>query len=812
MRISWKWLKELVEFEKTPAETASLLTMSGIEVESIIHREHQIEGIFAGKLLDVFAHPSTEKLKVCKVDVGNNMVLNVVTGATGLRIDQLVPLARVGAVLADGRKIYKTGFKGIDSEGMLCSAEELGLDPDKLSSEEKDGIYPLPGEICPGEDIALLLNLNDVVFELGLTPNRADCWGMINVAREVASLTGGKLKLPTVTDHGAGAGDSVKASVQIDDPQLCRRYVAKIISDVHVEDSPLWLKARLMNIGLRPINNIVDITNLVMYETGQPLHAFDLDSLAGQKIIVRKAINGEKIITLDGQNRNLNNDMLVIADALKPVAIAGVMGGLESEVTLKTKNILLESAFFHGPAIRRTSAELGLRSEASQRFEKGIDLENTALVAERAAELILEIEAGKPAHGYIDSYPNPEEKVSVKLRKNRINKILGTKLGTEVVQKVLEALNFEFEANGDSWLVQIPSYRRDIRLEVDLIEEIARINGYDKIPTTLPRGKMTQGKKNWAQTVRAKASQIMSMQGLYQVLTFSFINPRHLDQLLIPEKHKWRDVISVQNPLSEEQGIMRTNVIAGLLEVVRKNYNKRNKNIAIYEIGKVYFNDTFLQKSALPTEKYILAAAATGHSEKTWAYPILEYDFYYLKGVLENLFKNLGINEEDCKFVHDKSIPFLHPGRAAKIFIHQQECGWIGEVHPLVLENYGLEQKTVLCSFEIEKATDFATENKLYREIPRFPALIRDMAVIVPDEISAAEILELILSKGQPLLKQARIFDLYKGKQIERGQRSLAFSLTWQADDRTMTDEEVNQLHENILEALAVKFKAQIRS
>ncbi|PKM87431.1 MAG: phenylalanine--tRNA ligase subunit beta [Firmicutes bacterium HGW-Firmicutes-12] len=812
MLVSWKWLKELVELDKSPDEIAQLLTMSGIEVESIKSLKRGIEGISVALVQVVKKHPQADRLQVCQVVTGGDRVVTVVSGATNLEVGQKVPLAQVGAVLANGMKIEKTDFRGIESEGMLCSVEELGLDADKFSSEERDGIYILPVEFEVGQDIVSLLGLDDFILELGLTPNRADCLGMVNVAREVAALTGGNLKLPVVDDVEQNGECADMTSIEIQEPSLCKRYVAKVIKDVKVAPSPFWLRHRLMSVGVRPINNIVDVTNYVMFEMGQPLHAFDYDLLAENRIVVRRGTSGEELVTLDGQKRSLNPDMLIIADAKKSVAIAGVMGGLETEVTQKTKTILLEAAFFNGPSVRRTSQALGLRSEASQRFEKEVDLEKVSQAAHRAVQLMAQIGAGTPITGNVDCFPNPEKRESIVLRLSRINQILGTDLTPIIVEDILELLQIKVvnkEAN--TWTVATPSHRRDLLGEIDLIEEVARLYGYDKIPTTLPQGATTQGKRTWEQKVRSEAASLLSMQGLYQVITFSFINPRHFDWLMLPEEHPLRDAVAVSNPLSEEQGVMRTTVLPGLLEVVRKNSNKRNKDLAIYELGKVYFKEGFLDKTTLPKEKYILTAAAAGFSEKNWAYPAIEYNYYYLKGVLEQLLSRLGIRLDEVAFLACKDMQFLHPGRSAKIMIRDQEAGWIGEIHPLVLENYEIEQKTTIFTLDLELLTKEANERIAYQSIPRYPAVTRDLAVIVPENTEVVDVTKLIQEKGQPWLKQISLFDQYKGKQIEKGFKSLAFSLSWQAEDRTLTDEEVNLLHKEILVVLALKVGAKLR-
>ena len=648
MLVSWKWLNELVEIKKTPQEIANLLTMSGIEVEGITFGLADSANLKVGLLKEITKHPQADKLVICRVEIGIAEERTIVTGASNVKAGQKVPVALPGAVLVDGKQIERAVLRGVKSEGMLCSAVELGMDVEKIPAEQKKGIYILSDTVSVGDNVVEVLNLDDVILELELTPNRADCLGMLNIAREVAALTGGKLKLPLVKGSEEGHECAQMAQVDIEAKDLCKRYVARLIKDIRIAPSPLWLQQRLMAVGVRPINNVVDVTNYVMMEMGQPLHAFDYARLQGKKIVVRKARENEELVTLDAQLRKLYPDMLIIADAEKPVAIAGVMGGLETEVTTKTKTILLEAAFFHGASVRRTSRTLGLRSEASLRFEKGVDVEQVRLAADRAVQLLAEIGAGTPVEGCVDSYPGREERQPIKLRIEKVNQVLGTALTPETMEEKLKALHIKVvEKNKAGWLFLPPSYRRDLVYEVDLIEEIARLYDYDKIRTTLPEGVTTQAIRTAEQKLRQQIRKTMVAQGLLEVLNYSFINPQQLDFLGIPEEHALRDVVTIQNPLSEEQGVMRTTLLPGLLSTVQRNVNNRNKNLKFFELGQVYFAHGFPAKQKLPMEKWMLAAVSTGEKEKTWAYEAKKYDFYYLKGVLENLVERLGVTAND---------------------------------------------------------------------------------------------------------------------------------------------------------------------
>lgn len=810
MRVSWKWLKELVEFNLQPEELASLMTMSGVAVEGIERAQKGIKHVKVGLIHEITDHPHADKLCICHVKIDEEELLTIVTGATNVKSGQKVPVALLGAMLPGGKKIEKAVLRGVESDGMLCSAQELGLDADKIPAEQKDGIYILSADAPVGADIIDVLELDDVILELELTPNRSDCMGMLNVAREVAALTGGKVNLPHIKKSEQGGSCAELIKIEIEDTNLSSRYVGRIIKDVHIAPSPLWLQHRLMAAGIRPINNIVDVTNYVMMEMGQPLHAFDYDTLKGNCIKVRKAAPGEVMVTLDGQKRALSPDMLVIADAERPVALAGVMGGWDTEVTERTKTILLESAFFNGASVRRTSLNLGLRSEASLRFEKNVDLDQVNLVADRAISLMEELGAGKAVDGHVDCYPIQEEKAPIRLRLSRINEILGTELTKERVEEYLTALNLGVTLGGaGAWTVKVPSYRRDIEKEVDLVEEVARLYGYDNIPTTLPCGQSTQGKKTREQKLDYRLRSVLVAQGMMEVITYSFINPRHLDWVKIPEGHQLRDTVKVKNPLSEEQGIMRTILLPGLLEAVQKNLNKRNKNFKLFEIGKVYNNAGFPDKKDLPQEKWTIGGITTGSKEKNWLYGEEEYDFFYLKGVIENLLDVLRI--DDYVFSKSQEMPWLHPGRAAAVEVMGEEAGYIGEVHPLVLENYGIDQKVVVVQLDLDVLKEAAPDRLNYKSIGKFPAVTRDLAVVVPEHVEARSVEKLIASVGEKLLVKIELFDVYRGKQIEQGHKSLAFSLSWQAPDKTLTDEEVNNYHEHIEQVLDKEFGGDIR-
>jgi len=815
MLVSWKWLNELVEIDKTPEDIGDLLTMSGIEVEGIMSSEidSNTQYLKVGLIEEVTKHPQADKLVICKLDVGDGESRIIVTGASNVQAGHKVPVALPGAVLVGGKRIKPAVLRGVPSDGMLCSADELGIDVDKISPEQRTGIYIFPDDVEIGADVVNVLNLDDIVLELSLTPNRADCLGMLNVAREIAALTGGKLQFPKVDDSAEGGECAKQTRVDIEAKDLCKRYVARLIKDIKIVPSPLWLQQRLMAVGVRPINNVVDVTNYIMMETGQPLHAFDYDCIKGKRIVVRRAQEAEEIVTLDGQLRKLNPEMLIIADAERAVAIAGVMGGLDSEVTAATKTILLESACFHGTSIRRTSYALGLRSEASMRFEKAVDLEQARFVADRTVQLLAEIGAGTPVDGCVDCYPVREEKQPIELRVKRVNQILGTEISPETMEDILKSLQIKIvEKKKEGWLLLPPTYRRDIELEVDFIEEIARLYDYEKIPTTLPEGVTTQGMRTAEQKSRIKLRKTMAAQGLMEVITYSFINPQQLDYLGLPDGHHLRETITIANPLSEEQGVMRTTLLPGLLTIVQRNINKQNKNLKLFEMGKVFYVDGYPTEKKLPTEKLMLAAVSTGEKEKSWAYQAEKYDFYFLKGVVENLLEVIGYDLKEVSFEIAENLPMLHPSRSAVIKLKGREIGVLGEVHPLTLEKLGIDQKVSMLNLDIES---LSCENVMHKTlvvpVTKYPAVRRDLAIVVREEVNTGAVQALIRKKAGSWLKELRLFDLYRGEQIQEGYKSLAFSLTWQASDKTLTDDEVNSLHQKIDQALQKEFGADLR-
>ncbi|MDA8234417.1 MAG: phenylalanine--tRNA ligase subunit beta [Clostridia bacterium] len=807
MRVSYKWLKEYVDLSQTtPQELADKMTMSGVAVEHLEDLGEGIKNIVTGRLAKIEKHPDADKLQICQVDAGTGELLQIVTGAANVREGQVVPVALVGAELPSGLKIKRSKLRGVESLGMLCSGKELGLDEKSLAEESQGGILILPADTPIGKDIKEVLGLDDVVLELELTPNRADCLSMVGVAQEVAAVLGVEFHPPMIEVKETEDNIEGLARVDIVDTDLCKRYVARIFRNVKTAPSPQWMQQRLRAAGMRPISNIVDITNYVMLEMGQPLHAFDYDTLGGQQIIVRRAVPGEELVTLDNSVRKLEPEMLVIADAKAPVGLAGVMGGLDSEVTDETKTILLESAYFDGACIRRTSRKLGLGSEASKRFEKGIDLGGCVRAADRAAQLMVELGAGEIVRGVIDICVTSVEDKVINLSLERVGLILGIEIPKDNVVNILKGLGFGVEDQGAQLVVKVPTRRNDITLEEDLVEEVARLYGYNNIPTTLPDGPTTQGARTYGQQVHDLIRKTILSCGLTEVLTLSFSNQKLLDNLRIPQDDSQRRAVVLQNPLSEEQNMLRTTLIPGLLEVTARNFARRVKDIAIFELGNTFEPTT---EGKLPVEHLTLAGMALGQTAQNWQGKPVTMDFYYLKGIVEALFTALGLT--GVSYAAEKSNPSFHPGRTAKVLVKGEEIGIIGQLHPDVAENFDLSGEVYAFQLAADKLVEKADLVKKYRSLPRFPGMERDMAFVVARDVEAARILEIIRANGGDLLQDVTIFDLYQGQQIKEGYKSMAFSLKYQAPDRTLTDEEVNQVQAGIEAKLAEEVGAQLR-
>jgi phenylalanyl-tRNA synthetase beta chain len=793
MKVPIYWLSEYVDINVEPKAYADAMTLSGSKVEGIETPGDGINGVVVGQIKEIEKHPDADKLLVTQVDTGTE-ILQVVTGAKNIKEGDKIPLAVIGATLPDGLKIKKGKLRGVESCGMMCSINELGLTKDDYPEAAEDGIFILDEKLQIGEDIKKILNLDKPVVEFEITSNRPDCLSVIGLARESAVTLGTDFKKPAIKLKETDDYAEKSATVEIQAPELCSRYIARIINNVKIESSPVWMREKLKAAGVRPINNIVDITNYVMLEMGQPMHAFDLDKLSGKSIIVRKAKENEVLKTLDDQDRKLDSEMLVIADNEKVVALAGVMGGANSEVTENTGSILLESALFFGESIRVTAKKVGMRTEASARFEKGLDIENTLTAINRAAQLIEELGAGTVSKGVIDCYPVKNEIKKIKFSPEYINKFLGTEIEKEYMIKTLKKL--EFEVNEEEGFVKPPVFRIDIDIEEDVAEEIARFYDYNNIKPTLLDGKSTtRGKLSYSQKIERRINDVMTTCGLNEVYTYSFTSPKVFDLLGIPADSQYRKTVKVSNPLGEDYSIMRTTTFPEMLSVISHNYNRRIPEGGFYEIGRVYKSTG---DDSLPDEKKVLTTGLYG-----------EYDFYDIKGIYEQLLSSLGI--ESISYEKPEEYFALHPGRCANILINGESCGLFGQVHPDMKDKFSVPDETFIGYLYIDKLIKYAKLLPKYRHLPKYPSLDRDLAIIVEDRIAAGSIEEEIQKNGRDILESIELFDVYQGKQVGEGMKSLAYSLVFRSDERTLVDEEVNEVVETVIKKLNEKFKAKLR-
>lgn len=800
MKVSLEWLRELVDVDQSAEELAETLTRGGIEVEGIENLNKGFEKVVIGEMVSLIKHPDADRLLVCVVNIGHEEI-TIVTAAQNLEVGDRIPVALVGSNLPNGLSIRKSKLRGVVSYGMFCSHEELLLDATVGLERSADGILILSLDAPIGENVGNYLGRDDSILDLELYPNRPDCLAMVNVAREVASLTRKKPHLPKWAEHNQVLALSTDPDFRIiiEEKELCWRYAGLVVEDVKIAPSPQWMQRRLKAAGVRPISNIVDITNYCMLEMGQPLHAFDRDKISGD-IHVRTGYPNEIIVSLDGVERFLQADTLVIADDHQALAVAGVMGGLNSEVTQDTKRLLIESAHFSGVSIRRTSRRLGLRSEASNRYEKGINAYGCVATLGRVCDLILELGAGRPV-ALVDEVKNLPPYRRVKLSVQHAATVLGIELKTTEIHQVLQDLNFEYQEQDGLFDVEIPTYRADIEIEEDLMEEVARLIGYDRIPTTLPRGDQTQGRRTSEQEFRRRLRKALAQSGMDEVITYSFTRAES-DAQWGSAKHS----IALLNPLREELGVMRTSLVPGLLDVAARNVARRKTDVTIFEIGNTYWGQTQPLQN-LPREELRVAGLAVGKSGRHWLNQAVNYDFYYLKGILEEVALEFGLKLE-YRIANNQSL--LHPGRSADVYIENQCIGFLGEMHPSLEKEWGLERVIV---FELEFNALFARMRQTVRahSIPRFPAIQRDLAVVVASETPADAVMSKMRKLGGELLQQVEIFDVYRGKPIPDDRKSLAFSLRYQSLERTLTDEEVNLLNSRVLEGIQQDFAAEWR-
>jgi len=812
MKASYKWLSDYVDMTGcTAAELAEKLTRSGVEVDEVENLNKGVEGVVVGYVAAKEKHPDADKLNVCTVDVGGAAPLQIVCGAKNVAAGQKVPVALIGAKLPDGLQIKRAKLRGVESQGMICSARELGLNDKLLPKEIQEGILVLPEETPVGVSALDVLNIDDEVLELDLTPNRSDCLSMIGTAYEVAAILGREVKLPDpregLVEEEPAAGSLLAVSISA--PEACDRYLARVIEGVKIGPSPLWMQNRLMAAGVRPINNVVDITNYVMLEYGQPLHAFDADKLAGGRIDVRFAAEGEKLVTLDGSERELSPSMLLIADGEQPIAIAGVMGGANSEVTADTVRIALESAKFSGSSVRRTSRQLGLRSEASLRFEKEVNPEALAAALDRAASLMCRYAGGRAKAGAAEAVAREPQPTVVNLPLAKVNGHLGTSLTAEEVRGVLDRLHFAYEAAGDTFRVSVPGRRGDITRDVDLIEEVARLHVYDNIPTTLMNGVTTPGSLTPAQKIRRAVRGLMAESGLNEVITYSFTHPTASARF--PGAYADAKPIPLAMPMSEERSVLRTSLIPGLLAAAEYNNNRNQADIALFEIGKVFVTDE-APLTRQPYEKQLLSALLIGsRTAPHWQVKPEKVDFYDIKGLLEKLTEALGIAGVVYRA---SSAQGWHPGRTANVLVAQADgeeifIGRIGQLHPELAGD--LPGEAYLLELELDTLIGLAGPTVEYRTLPRYPAVSRDLAVVVGRNVPVGELLAATRSAAGPLLEASDVFDIYTGERLGEDRKSVALSLVYRHPERTLTDEEVTLAHGKVLAALEQTFAAELR-
>ena len=797
MNTSLSWIKAYVpDLDVTAREYTDAMTLSGTKVEGYEELDADLSKIVVGQIDKIEKHPDADKLIICQVNIGSESV-QIVTGANNVHEGDKVPVVldggRVagghepGSRVAGGIKIKKGKLRGIESCGMMCSIEELGSDRDMYPEAPEEGIYIFKDDVEVGSSAIEALGLNDVVFEYEVTSNRVDCFSVIGIAREAAATFGKEFHPPVVTATGNNedVNDYIKVSVK--DSELCPRYCARVVKNIKIGPSPKWMQRRLASVGIRPINNLVDITNYVMEEYGQPMHAYDLDTIADREIIVRTAAKGEKFTTLDGQEREMDDTVLMICDGKKSIGIAGIMGGENSMITDDVKTMLFEAACFDGTNIRKSSKKVGLRTDASGKFEKGLDPNNAQAAIDRACQLVEELGAGEVVGGMVDVYGKKKEPVRVPFDANEINNLLGTDISKEEMIGYFEKIGLSYDEESSE--VIAPTFRHDLYRIADLAEEVARFYGYDNIPTTLPRGEATTGKLSFKLRVEEVARDIAEFCGFSQGMTYSFESPKVFDKLMIPEDSPLRQTVEIINPLGEDYSIMRTTSLNGMLMSLATNYNRRNKDVRLYELGNVYLPKA-LPLTELPEERMQFTLGMYGDG-----------DFFSMKGVIEEFFDKVGMHGKET-YDPQAGKPYLHPGRQANVIYDGTVVGYLGEVHPDVADTYGIGTKAYIAVIDMPEVVKRATFDRKYTGIAKFPAVNRDISMVMPKEILVGQVEEVIEKKGGAYLESYALFDLYEGAQIKEGYKSVAYSIVFRAKDKTLEDAEVAEAMERILKEL----------
>ncbi|MCF8565218.1 phenylalanine--tRNA ligase subunit beta [Alicyclobacillus tolerans] len=814
MRVSYQWLSEYVDLTGiSPQELAERLTASGVAVDGIEVRNQGVSGVVVGQVITCEQHPNADRLHVCEVDAGTGELLTIVCGAPNVAAGQKVPTALPGAVLPGG-KIGKAKLRGVESYGMLCSAQEIGLETRLLQKEQTEGLYVLPEDAPIGQDIVPLLGLDDVVLELDLTPNRSDCLSMRGLAYEVAAVFGTELRFDEdVRQPQTSAVNQSQPSVAIalETPQ-CSRYEAQVLEGLSANASPLWMQMRLMAMGVRPINQIVDITNYVMLEWGQPLHAFDLDQVHEQTIVVRQGRPNETLVTLDGEERQLNEDTVVIADVHRAIGIAGVMGGENSEITSQTRRVVLESAAFDATSVRRTGQRLGLRSEAQQRFEKGIDPKAVRGALFRATQLMIELCDGQTVGSYVAAASGQTQPAQhIVFSPSRCNQLLGTSIEEKTMLDIFQRLGFSVEAADGTWDVVVPTRRPDLAIEADLVEEVGRLYGLDSIPSTLPSGATTVGVRNVRQKLVKRTRDILIGTGLTEVFTYTLTHPSQLDDLRIPDASPYRQMIPLQRPMSEERTVLRTHMLPGLAQVAHYNLAHGVAGGEVFEIGRVYWPDS-LPLTAQPCERTQWAGLWFGQTEASVGKRARKYDFYDAKGVVEAWLDAMGWTA--LAEFRPIALSWLHPRRSAEVVLNGERIGTFGELHPFTADKLDIGN-SLYAEFDLDLLEKYVSERWRVEKLPRFPASRRDLAVVVAKDLSVQSLLDeakRISEATSKILESSKVFDVYTGSGIPEGQKSVAVALTYRSDERTLTDEEVSELESAIVQDWTAKFGAQLRS
>ena len=798
MNTSLNWIKAMVPgLDVTDQEFRDAMTLSGTKVENFTAFDKNLDKIVVGQIESVEKHPDADKLVICQVNVGSETVQivtgapNIPVGSSGQKVPVVLDGGRVagghdgGALPEDGIKIKKGKLRGVESFGMMCAIEELGSSREFYPDAPENGIYILGDDAQVGEDAVHYLGLDDTVFEYEITNNRVDCYSIIGIAREAAATFRKPFTPPVVTETGNAEDINDYVKVDVEATDLCSRYTARLVKNIKLAPSPKWMQRRLASAGIRPINNIVDITNYVMEEYGQPMHAYDYDTLAGGKIVVRRAKDGEKFMTLDGQERTLDSDMLMICDGEKAVGLAGIMGGENSKITDDVKTMLFEAATFDGTNIRKATKRLGLRTDASGKFEKGLDPENALAAMNRACQLIEELGAGEIVGGVVDVYPNKKERVRVPFEPERINALLGTNVSVEEMLGYFKMLELDYDEAKQELI--IPTFRQDLLRTADIAEEVARFFGYANIPTTLPHGASTMGKISFKQRVEDVAGEIAQFCGFSQAMTYSFESPKVFDKLKLAADAEERKTVVISNPLGEDFSIMRTLPLNGMLNSLAINYNRRNKDVKLYELAKVYVP---VEGEDLPDERVQFTLGFYGDG-----------DFFTMKGVVEEFLEKIGMSARP-EYDPEARKTFLHPGRQAEILYKDTVIGYLGEVHPDVADTYGLGERTYIAVLDLPEILPFASFDRKYEGIAKFPAVTRDISMVMPKTVLVGEVEKIIEKRGGKLLEKYNLFDIYEGSQIKAGFKSVAYTLTFRAKDRTLEDADVSAAMKKILNGL----------